>query len=161
MSKCADAIAEMNSLGAKRIPFLFVLDFDLSEPFVCPLADVCPENILFDISGISNFAAPADISPLSDFRKRLVPISVYGDAFRRVREHLFHGDTYLLNLTFSTPVDTSMTLRQIFHCSRARYRLFFFDRFTVFSPECFVKIGDNSISSYPMKSLLSTQLLLT
>jgi para-aminobenzoate synthetase component I len=42
----------------------------------------------------------------------------------------------------------------IFRFSRARYQLYVKDCFVVFSPECFVKIDDHLISSYPIKGTI-------
>ena len=40
------------------------------------------------------------------------PMSRYAASFASVRNHLMRGDSYLLNLCVSTPVETNLTLRQ-------------------------------------------------
>ena len=61
------------------------------------------------------------------------------------------GNSFLTNLTCRTPVDTNLTLKDIYDHSKAIYKLWVKDTFTVFSPEIFVRIHQGKISSYPMK----------
>lgn len=84
------------------------------------------------------------------------PISydVYRHAFEKVSWHLKRGDTYLVNLTFPTEIETSLGLQEIFRTSRAPYKLLFDDHFTVFSPEPFIRIEDGIIRSNPMKGTI-------
>ena len=68
--------------------------------------------------------------------------------------HLNQGNSYLVNLTFPTPVKTVFSLEEIFRYSRAPYKLLVPGRFVVFSPEPFVRIRNNTISSFPMKGTI-------
>ncbi len=97
---------------------------------------------------------------LSGFRFEAVPMAFprYEKAFSLVKRHIMYGNSFLLNLTFPTPVLTDLSLSQIFHGSQAPYRLLFGDRFVVFSPETFVTIRGNSIRSYPMKGTIDAAL---
>jgi para-aminobenzoate synthetase component 1 len=88
------------------------------------------------------------------FRKHPVEFSRYTEAFDRVTEAINRGDTFLLNLTFPTQLDTNLTLDHIFQSGHARYRLKFKDQFVVFSPETFVTIQGNTITTYPMKGTI-------
>ncbi|MEX0980808.1 MAG: aminodeoxychorismate synthase component I [Bacteroidales bacterium] len=94
------------------------------------------------------------------FRFEAVPMAFprYEKAFSLVKKHILHGNSFLLNLTFPTPVETDLGLEQIFHASAAPYRLLFGDRFVVFSPETFVTIGGNTIRSFPMKGTIDAAL---
>lgn len=154
MSKREEALTLMNDLGAHRVPFLFVVDFDISEPVVLPVVQTEKNDILYDINGFAN-CARVDIPrrPFM-FKKNPVPFSEYRRAFDLVHEHLNRGNSYLLNLTFQTGIETNLSLNDIFHLSRAKYRLLFRDRFVVFSPEIFVQIRDGIISSNPMKGTI-------
>jgi len=68
------------------------------------------------------------------------------------------GNTYLLNLTFPTQIETNLSLKEIFYNSRAKYKIWYKDKFVVFSPETFVKIKDGKISSFPMKGTIDATL---
>jgi para-aminobenzoate synthetase component 1 len=69
-------------------------------------------------------------------------------------ERLLYGDSFLTNLTVKTPIDTSLSLQELFYASKARYKLFLKDTFLVFSPEPFVRIHEGEIFSYPMKGTI-------
>ena len=71
---------------------------------------------------------------------------------------LNYGNSYLLNLTFPTRLNTDLNLATIYHRSTAPYKLLVDDSFVVFSPECFIKIADNTISSYPMKGTINASI---
>lgn len=158
MSKREETQQLMNDLGSHRTPFLFVIDFDVNEPVVLPTAQTEMNNILYDINGFANSPA-IDIPkrPLV-FRKDPVPFEQYRRAFDLVHENLNRGNSYLVNLTFQTGIEINLSLNDIFHLSRARYRLLFRDKFVVFSPETFVQIRDGIISSNPMKGTIDAHL---
>lgn len=82
----------------------------------------------------------------------------YRRGFDIVHRHLHGGNSFLVNYTCATPVDTDLTLRQVFDHARAPYRLWVNDRFVVFSPEIFVRITDDFIYSHPMKGTMDATL---
>jgi para-aminobenzoate synthetase component I len=142
----------------KGEPFLFAIDFTLDHGFVLKPEEAASLGIFYNINGKSN--TNDDLQPVSSFRFDLYPVSfdVYEQAFNRVMFHLKRGDTYLLNLTFPTPLKTQLSMDRLFRVSRARYKLLCDDRFLVFSPEMFVKIEDGIISSYPMKGTIDSSI---
>ncbi len=155
----AAAIQDMNRLGNRRIPFLFILPFDSGSEVVVPLVRAAEEGIWYNFRGESNVAGSAVCfkDPL-EFRKYPLAYADYLKAFGIVMSGLQRGDTYLLNLTFPTPVEINRTLVDVFHAGSAPYRLLFRDEFTVFSPECFVRIRENVITSFPMKGTIDAGL---
>ncbi len=68
------------------------------------------------------------------------------------------GNSYLLNLTARTPIELNISLKDVFYRSNAKYKLLYGDDFVVFSPECFVKITDNHIYTYPMKGTINADI---
>jgi para-aminobenzoate synthetase component 1 len=157
-SKGDEALSLMNDLGRARTPFLFVIDFLQAEPVVLPPERAEQSGILFDISGARNYTAGARHPHPFRFHKQPLPFEEYLPAFDAVQEALHRGDSYLLNLTFATPIDIDLSLEEIFHLSRAKYRLLFQSRFVVFSPETFVRIRNGKISSHPMKGTIDAHL---
>lgn len=73
-------------------------------------------------------------------------------------DHIHAGDTYLLNLTACTPLQTSLSMEEIFHASEAMYKVMVPGRFVVFSPEIFARIKDNTISGFPMKGTIDADI---
>lgn len=144
---------ELTNFAVKRIPFFFIIDFELRKPFVCRLDETEQENIFYDIKGNSNLNKFSYREP-EKFNKYPVSKEEYLESFKKIAYHINRGDTYLVNLTFPTLLETNLSLKELFSIARAPYKLFYKDEFVVFSPECFVRIKDDKIYSYPMKGTI-------
>ncbi|NWF90668.1 MAG: aminodeoxychorismate synthase component I [Ignavibacteriaceae bacterium] len=146
-------IALMNEYGKERIPFLFIIDFEIKSPIIFKLTDVL-SNMLFKVGDYKNYSD----NSVSKFNLLLEKFPIdyekYLPAFNKVMENINNGNTYLLNLTFPTKIKLNYTLKEIFHVSNAKYKLLFENKFVVFSPETFVQIKDNRIYSFPMKGTI-------
>jgi para-aminobenzoate synthetase component I len=158
MSKREETILLMNDLGGQRIPFFFLVDFDMNEPVVLPTADAEKEGIFYDVNSRTNCTRSVLPGRRHVFKKIPIPFREYHRAFEAVQENLKLGNSYLLNLTFPTRIESNLSLQEIFHLSGAKYRLLFRERFVVFSPEIFVQISDGIISSHPMKGTIDAAL---
>jgi para-aminobenzoate synthetase component 1 len=150
---------QMNVWGKERRPFLFVLDYTLQEPLFFPFDEMDGSQVFFNINGFTNHDEKK-WPPSNDvqFSKKPVPFTEYERAFNKVLRELEYGNSFLLNLTFSTPIECNLSLREIFERSKARYRLCLDDRFVCFSPETFVRIQRGRISSYPMKGTIDANI---
>ncbi|MDP4186192.1 MAG: aminodeoxychorismate synthase component I [Bacteroidota bacterium] len=147
-------IYKMNEWGKNKIPFLFILDFNLNAPLVFPMHDI-PSYIWFNIRGVKKESTYNTIVN-SEFTFDKLPISMekYTNSFHLVQSYLHRGDSYLLNLTFPTEIETNLTLGEIYQRCHSPYKLFIDDKFVCFSPETFVTIRDGIISSFPMKGTI-------
>ncbi|MBN1199164.1 MAG: aminodeoxychorismate synthase component I [Bacteroidales bacterium] len=146
----------MNELGSQSQPFLFILDFDLLNPLVFTPIEAQEAGILYQIHNRKNFTPPPpSVSPFSFLKTPVLPVC-YRDAFNLVMHHLKAGNSYLVNLTFPTRIETSLSLRDIFFRSKARYKILLPEQFVVFSPEIFIRIEERIISSNPMKGTIDT-----
>ena len=148
----------MNALGKEKIPFLFVIDFAMKEPIVIPLNEVNPNETLFDVNGLSNSTLNSPVQKKLNFSYKPVSKKEYCKAFEKVQFHIRRGDSFLINLTMPSMVETNYTLKDIFYSSTAKYKLWLKDKFVVFSPEIFVKINNGIISSYPMKGTIDASI---
>jgi para-aminobenzoate synthetase component 1 len=82
----------------------------------------------------------------------------YKEKLERVKEYIRGGETYLLNLTQPTPIETDETLASIYAKANAPFKLRFKDQFVCFSPEKFIEIIDDKIYTYPMKGTIDASL---
>lgn len=147
-------IKKVNKLSSAGIPFLFLIDFEMEKPKIFTFEEAEKNKVFYNIKGFTNFTkntgkpniSKLDITPVS--RKR------YKKAIDLVKENINFGNSYLLNLTFPTKISANNSLEDIFAVAKAPYKLLFKDQFTVFSPECFIRIKDNFIYSYPMKGTI-------
>jgi len=142
----------MNDWGEKRIPFVFVIDFEIKKPLLFRLDQIDPGVLRFSFRNSSNHPRTNNRQqPLPVIRKMPIPFNVYQRAFDQVMREIRYGNTFLLNLTFPTQIDISGSLTEIYNMASAPFKLWYKDEFVVFSPEAFVTISHNKIKTFPMK----------
>jgi para-aminobenzoate synthetase component I len=154
-----EAIQKMNHLGQQKMPFLFIIDYEMKQPIVLSLDEVEEQDIFYKINNKTNFSF--DKSPYEKplyLEKYPISLIEYEHSFNIVKNHLLRGDSFLTNLTKPTPIKINLSLQEIFQRSSAKYQLYFQDKFVLFSPEIFVKIQDGIISSHPMKGTISADI---
>lgn len=143
----------MNSYGAQGTPFLCAVNYELTEGFVLPYP-LEQNEVWWNVEGVTNQHFSATGSTGHYFTPLPSSEESYADKFRIARNGLLRGDSFLLNLTVATDLDTDFTLEEIYFRSQARYKLLVPDRFVCFSPETFVIMSDGRISSFPMKGTI-------
>jgi para-aminobenzoate synthetase component 1 len=148
-------IGLMNKYGAEKEPFMFIIDYDLKSPEIHKLNSV-PPGIRFSTPLLSNIPAGQTHTDEVILKKHPVAFSRYSEAFSYIRKNIELGNSYLLNLTFPTEIETEMTLEDIFISSKAKYKLLYHNSFVVFSPEIFVRITNGLIKSFPMKGTIES-----
>lgn len=133
-----------------------MIDFELRRPVAIPLSEVDPDRIRYNFRGISNVKDQGFSLPPTPLIRVIMPpdLNAYQTKFDYVTERIRYGDSFLTNLTVKTEITTNGSLLDIFGRSEAGYRLWFNNEFVVFSPEAFVTIANNKISSYPMKGTI-------
>ncbi len=151
-----EGIERIDRLGESKIPFLFILSYDKSRVFAEPL-DRLDSDILYQLDLESNYQSKTIDRPYN-FIKTPIPFERYKNSFDRIIEEISRGNTYLLNLTFQTTIETNLSLKEIFSYSKARFKLYFRGEFICFSPEEFIRIEENSISTYPMKGTIEASI---
>lgn len=147
----------MNELGAAGEPFLLLIDFAMAKPLLYEAAAIA-DDLRFTTPQGGN--APATTRATRPFTLRRYPPSrrCYEAAFNTVMRHIQHGNSFLVNLTFPTAIETDLSLEEIFQFSRAKYRCWLRDRFVCFSPETFVQTRASRIYAYPMKGTIDASL---
>ena len=148
----------MNALGKKRIPFLFLLDYELKQPHIIPLDRIDSNKIHYSINGITNISDSKKPAKQLDFSFTPVDFKRYKKAFNLVQQHILHGNSFLLNLTMPSEVECNYSLKEIYEVSQAKYKLWFKDQFVVYSPEIFIRTKGRKISSFPMKGTIDAKL---
>lgn len=146
----------MNEWGKKQNPFLFIIDFDSKQIELILLDDLKNHTVKYSInSSLSNTnKLPKEIF----FETFPMTFTEYEKMFDGVLKEMNNGNSYLLNLTVKTPIKTNLSLLQIYEYSKAPYKLYFKDKFVVFSPETFVKTRQGRMYSYPMKGTIDASL---
>lgn len=154
----SEAIYTLNKWGTNRIPHLFIIDFEMQAIRLFRLDKPLPENVNFNFNGVfPTLTIPHDLDGFT-FRKYPLAFTEYERAFAKIQEQIVAGNSFLTNLTFATPIETNLTLRQLYDHSRARYKILLDGIFVCFSPESFIRIRDGIISTCPMKGTINARL---
>ncbi len=151
-----DGFTQINKLGIAKTPFLFIISYEQNKIFAQAL-DNLDDDIFYKMETWRNYPVQKRTTPFT-FSKTPVDFSSYQKSMAKVLEEIRSGNTYLLNLTFKTPIQSSHSLKEIFTYARAKFKLYFKDEFTCFSPERFVEIEENTIATYPMKGTIDANL---
>ena len=133
---------------------IFLIDFEKNH-FI--IDDISSKDFLFSFENMKNYT-PKKIDKTTYLKKYPIPFNKYKIAFDRVIEEIKNGNTYLLNLTFPTKIDTNLSLEEIFYKANAKFKLKYKNKFVCFSPERFVKIENNKIYTYPMKGTIDANI---
>ncbi|MBK9108173.1 MAG: aminodeoxychorismate synthase component I [Saprospiraceae bacterium] len=141
-------VEQMNHYYQCQIPCLFVINFKKTHGLCIRHDELNPNEIDFSIYENS-------VSQKTDYQAHLQafpkPYVSYLDQFNKLQTNIQQGETYLCNLTQATPIHLNLSLKEIFTASKAVYKLWIKDQFVVFSPEPFVIIENDCISTFPMK----------
>ena len=143
-----DRISQLTSEGT---PFLLISDFEADTILLYTQEELQKEDIEFSFLP----TPPSEATPLT---RKPISFKQYKSGFDKIIEHIKAGETYLLNYTCSTPIETPLTLKEIYQKAHAKFKLRFKDRFVCFSPERFIKIEGQTISTYPMKGTIDASL---
>ena len=146
----------MNRLGKQGKPFAFLVDFSGEDPLL--FDESTSEKIWWQIPGHSNVAQQPSSFLLKEWKIEPVSFNNYQAGFNTITQHIYNGDTYLLNFTQATKIETNLSLEAIFQISHARYKIWLKDNFVCFSPETFVKIENGKIYSFPMKGTIDADI---
>jgi len=151
-----DGFTHINQLGQERKPFLFIISYDKTKIFAQAL-DVLDDDIYYKLADWRNYPAQKREKDFT-FSKSPVSFLAYKKAFEHILVEIRSGNTYLLNLTFQTPIQSNLNLKEIFHYAKAKFKLYFKAQFICFSPERFVETQNNTIATYPMKGTIDADL---
>ena len=142
----------MNAHGKKGEAFAFLINFEGSEAYLFSPDDT--SQILWKTNNAQNCSFNTENTGIKYWEISPLAFQAYKKGFGLIQEHIHNGDTYLLNYTQQTRVDTNLSLEEIFRISEARYKVLFKGRFVCFSPEAFVQINNGKIASFPMKGTM-------
>ena len=146
----------MNRCGARRRPFLFAVNFEMTEGLFAENPLAC-SSVGFSVNGVGNREGMAGKSGSGAalLEARPMEFAEYARRFGAVRRGLLRGDSFLTNLTVRTPDVSGLSLEEIFMRAEAPYLLYVPGRFVCVSPERFVRIAGGRIATNPMKGTIN------
>ncbi len=153
-----ETIEAINDFASREIPFVFLISFSGEGNIVLTPEEAADAGVFLEIPGLANHSLKGFSDQPIQFSKNPVDRERYHHAFTHVVGQILYGNSFLLNLTCPTPIDTNYSLKQIFVGSQAAYKLFLEGELVVFSPERFIRIHGDTISSNPMKGTINADL---
>jgi para-aminobenzoate synthetase component 1 len=146
---------KLNDWGHNKVPFLFFIDFEMQRPKAWRINEIKSDELLFEINGFSNIPKSKIGKNASlNFEIESSLDTQYESKFSRVMHYLNRGDSFVTNLTIKTRIHTNHMLRELFYFGNARYKIWYKEKFLVFSPEIFIQIKNRKIFSFPMKGTI-------
>lgn len=152
-----DWVQVLDGYGSRGEACFFLIDFEMQQVVIRPLDEV--GELAYDFNGRIGGRAISE-NPISEIKIDAFPIDYrnYLGQFMTIQQHIKYGNTFLINLTHKTPIQINYSLKEVYQKTSARYKLWFEDKFVMFSPESFVQIHENRISTFPMKGTIDAQI---
>ena len=145
-------MTRLSELATNKTPFLFYTNFNADQTHVYTLDELHDADIEFSFDKKVYQEHPHTlIKHPQDFK-------TYKKGFDAIIEKIKSGETYLLNYTCATPIKTELSLKEIYACANAPFKLRIKNEFVCFSPERFIKIKNNTIHTYPMKGTIDASI---
>ena len=147
---------KINIAAEEKTPFLFAIDYEMSKGIFIenPLHQ---KDILWRVGNHTNSIDPPTKKG-TFFEPKPIPFGLYREKFDYVKGQLLRGNSFLVNLTVKTEIDTDHSLGDIFKQSNSKYAICVDDEFVCFSPETFVGVESGKITSNPMKGTISGEI---
>ena len=148
---------KLNKYGLEKEPFLFVISYDFSKFYIQKISKL-PTSIKYKLNSKDTIKSNSKV----EIEKIPLTFEEYKKKFDFLQEQIKQGNTYLVNLTSKTKINTFYSLDEIYENVHAKFKLRFKinnENFVCFSPERFVEIKKNKISTYPMKGTIDAEIL--
>ncbi|WET47901.1 aminodeoxychorismate synthase component I [Chryseobacterium indologenes] len=149
---------EMDELSLQKVPYFFVIDFLSENVEVYQEKEIEKSGLLIDFQSFSTIKKKQTLDKKVEWKSFPETMESFKTGFDKVQKNIRLGNSYLVNYTRKTEIETNLSLEEIFYHSEAKYKVFYKDFFVFFSPETFVKIIDGKILTYPMKGTIDASI---
>ena len=148
---------QINRLAASGTPFLFIIDYKAEHGYVIRHDEMDERFIRFQFHSTNQLINHSTTEPIS-WQVNPLTLEDYQPKFDYVQAQIRLGNSFLANLTQPTEVQTNLSLIDLYELGSAKYKLWLNGQFTVLSPETFVRIDGQIISSFPMKGTIDASI---
>jgi para-aminobenzoate synthetase component 1 len=153
--------AQLNQWGKEKTPFVFLIDFECLKPKCWKLSEPILD-FKYNFQGFTNIFSDSNKTnkKIGSAITNKSPISfeVYLQKFKLVKKEIEYGNSFLVNLTTETKIETDLSIEEIALHANSKYICYLKDEFVSFSPETFIKIKDGKIASFPMKGTIDASI---
>ncbi|MDR6405149.1 para-aminobenzoate synthetase component 1 [Chryseobacterium ginsenosidimutans] len=148
----------MDELSLQKVPYFFIIDFLAENVEIFKENEIEKSGLLIDFQNFSTIKTQHELIKNIEWKSYPETLENFKSGFDIVQKNIRFGNSYLVNYTRKTKIETNLTLEEIFFHSTAKYKVFYKDFFVFFSPETFVKIINGKILTYPMKGTIDASL---
>ncbi len=145
---------EMDELSLQKVPFFFIIDFLSENVETFKENEIEKSGLMVDFQSFSNSKTTHKLDKKIEWKSFPETLESFKTGFDEVQKNIRLGNSYLVNYTRKTRIETNLSLEEIFYHSKAKYKVFYKDFFVFFSPETFVKLINGKIFTYPMKGTI-------
>ncbi|PWN66816.1 aminodeoxychorismate synthase component I [Chryseobacterium phosphatilyticum] len=149
---------QMDELSLQKVPYFFVIDFLSEAVEIYQENEIEKSGLMIDFQDITTPKKRYKLDKKIEWKSYPESIESFKNGFDKVQKNIRLGNSYLINYTRKTEIETNLSLKEIFYHSDAKYKVFYKDFFVFFSPETFIKIIDGKIFTYPMKGTIDASL---
>ncbi|WP_419869438.1 aminodeoxychorismate synthase component I [Chryseobacterium sp. CT-SW4] len=149
---------KMNELSLKKVPYFFIIDFLAENIEIFEESEINPQELLISFPAFSNVTGDSNLNKKIEWKTFPESVESFKSGFDEVQKNIRQGNSYLVNYTRQTEIETNLSLKEIFYNSKAKYKVFYKNFFVFFSPETFIKIYDGKIFTYPMKGTIDASI---
>ncbi|WP_153396574.1 aminodeoxychorismate synthase component I [Chryseobacterium vaccae] len=149
---------KMDELSLQKVPYFFMIDFLSENIEIYTESEIEKPGLLIDFQTFSNTKRKPKLNKNIEWKSFPETLESFKIGFDKVQKNIRLGNSYLVNYTRKTEIQTNLSLEEIFYHSNAKYKVFYKDFFVFFSPETFVKIIDGKILTYPMKGTIDASI---
>lgn len=150
-------VEKINNFSKHGIPFITICDFSMDECIVCELGDAQKKGIFFEFGCLEGYEKGLSIKK-AKLLKEPPPFDEYRKKFDFIIDEIKNGNVYLLNLCCKSEIKTDLSLEEIYRYAKAPFKLYLKDRFVSFTPEPFVSIKGDRITTNPMKGTINANI---
>lgn len=149
---------KMDELSQNKVPFFFFVDFLAENIEIYTETEIDKKGLLIDFKQVKRFDERYELNKILELNSFPESKQDYEKGFELVQKNLRLGNSYLVNYTRKTRIETNYSLEEIFYISKAKYKVYYPEKFVFFSPETFIEIKDNQIFTHPMKGTIDAEI---
>ncbi|PTT22854.1 aminodeoxychorismate synthase component I, partial [Chryseobacterium sp. HMWF028] len=110
---------EMDELSLQKVPYFFVIDFLSENVEIYQEYEIEKEGLMIDFQEISKTKETQALDKKIVWKSFPETLESFKVGFDKVQENIRLGNSYLVNYTRKTKIDTNLTLEEIFYHSNA------------------------------------------
>ena len=108
------AVRRINYLSEQGKPFIFIINYLQSCSYIEEADKLDPSFVLYNFNGFTNQSPTLLCNKVIRWQITPQPLSQYKQSFDYVMQNIHNGNSFLTNLTCSTPITTNLSLKEIF-----------------------------------------------